>query len=236
MTPGYRKKWSTVISCDVSINLCESVFHQARHPQPRSSDKPMIDLFSCADSESSAVQIWLHRAKERERRREDQMQRGGCHGRTDLRTHSFRFGQEMWKFAVFPTWRRLLDYLCTQGVFAGSVCVGDNHFIPSRTARSEVCSKPVSKRLIWLTGKISSRNQNKLELQPLRTSRNKSVNLCFIRTSGLRYLNNTKASLHPFASFELLLLAEQTHLKLNNRKEMSSYHDSRIYCIKSKSK
>lgn len=42
MTQSYRKKLTTVISCDVSINLSESVFHQAQS----SSDKPMIDLFS----------------------------------------------------------------------------------------------------------------------------------------------------------------------------------------------
>lgn len=40
----------------------------SEHPQTRSSDKPMIYLFSCVDSESSAGQIWLHGAKKRERR------------------------------------------------------------------------------------------------------------------------------------------------------------------------
>lgn len=32
----------------------------SEHPQTRTSDKPMIYLFSCVDSESSAGQIWLH--------------------------------------------------------------------------------------------------------------------------------------------------------------------------------
>lgn len=37
MTQGYRKKLTTVISCDVPINLSESVFHHAGSEQLRAA-------------------------------------------------------------------------------------------------------------------------------------------------------------------------------------------------------